>query len=132
MIIAERIWCEFLPGVFVDFYGELAVLLGQATGWDLDANQLRETAGRIVAARQLFNIRAGWRPEEDTLPARFLDRPLPDDPRAALSRQRLGELVTAYNCARGWTPEGWLDAGYLAQLGLDRFPDPSNFKTQTF
>ena len=32
-----------------------------------------DTARRIVAAKKLFNIRAGWTPAEDTLPARFFD-----------------------------------------------------------
>jgi hypothetical protein len=45
---------------------------------------------------------AGWTPEEDTLPARFLSTPLPNDPAASLSRERLDGLVAEYHRQRGW------------------------------
>ena len=73
----------------------------------MTADELRATAARIVTLRKVFNVKAGWRPEEDTLPERFLADKLPEDERAVLSRERLGELVTAYNLARGWSKEGW-------------------------
>jgi aldehyde:ferredoxin oxidoreductase len=48
-------------------------------------------------------VLAGWTPEEDTLPQRFLDTPLPGDPAAALTSDRLQELVAEYRRQRGWT-----------------------------
>ena len=45
---------------------------------------------------------AGWTPAEDTLPERFLDTPLPNDPAAVLSRERLHALVAEYHRQRGW------------------------------
>jgi aldehyde:ferredoxin oxidoreductase len=39
---------------------------------------------------------------EDTLPDRFLTDPLPDDPAARLSRERLATLVAEYHRQRGW------------------------------
>ena len=47
------------------------------TGWDVTADELAVTAERIVTARKLFNIRAGWTPDEDTLPKRFLNESIP-------------------------------------------------------
>ena len=76
------ILCKFLRGVFADFYSEAAEMLRLVTGWDVTAQELRTTAGRIVTARKRFNIRAGWTAEEDTLPPRLLDRALADDPQA--------------------------------------------------
>jgi aldehyde:ferredoxin oxidoreductase len=90
------------------FFAESAEMLRLVTGWDVTADKLRATAKRIVAAKKQFNILAGWTPAEDTLPARMLRQPLPDDPQAALSPERLGTLVRAYNEARGWTAEGWV------------------------
>jgi aldehyde:ferredoxin oxidoreductase len=55
-----------------------------------------------VAARREFNVLAGWRPEEDTLPERFVTSPLPNDPAAALTSDRLQELVAEYHRQRGW------------------------------
>jgi aldehyde:ferredoxin oxidoreductase len=101
-IMDSLILCKFLRGVFEDFYGESAVMLGAVTGWDVTGDELRETARRIVAAKREFNLRAGWTPAEDTLPERFLKTPLPNDPGAALSRERLDALVAEYHRQRGW------------------------------
>jgi aldehyde:ferredoxin oxidoreductase len=75
-------------------------MLRSVTGWDVTADELRDTAARIVAAKQQFNVLAGWTPEEDTLPQRFLDAPLPDDAAAHLSRERLEALVAEYRRQR--------------------------------
>ena len=77
-------------------------MLRAVTGWDVTADELRETARRIVAAKRQVNLLAGWTPEEDTLPERFLSTPLPNDPEASLSRERLQELVAEYHRQRGW------------------------------
>jgi len=97
------ILCKFLRGVFTDFYGEAADMLRLVTGWDVEATELRETARRIIAAKQQFNLLAGWTPEEDTLPERFLDTPLPGDPTAVLTSDNLRALVAEYHRQRGWT-----------------------------
>jgi len=98
----SMILCKFLRGVFEDFYGESAVMLGAVTGWDVSGDELRETARRVVAAKREFNLRAGWTSAEDTLPERFLKTPLPNDPEASLSRERLDALVAEYHRQRGW------------------------------
>jgi aldehyde:ferredoxin oxidoreductase len=100
--------CKFLRGVFSDFYVEAAEMLRLVTGWAVSAEELRATAARIVTAKKRFNILAGWTPAEDTLPDRILHQALPEDARAQLSPERLGNLVQAYNRARGWTPEGYV------------------------
>src|SRR5688572_8944406 len=99
-IMDSLILCKFLRGVFTDFYGEAAGMLQKVTGWDVTADELRDTARRIVGAKRQFNLLAGWTPDEDTLPERFLNTPLPDDPAAALSRERLNELVAEYHRQR--------------------------------
>jgi aldehyde:ferredoxin oxidoreductase len=48
------------------------------------------------------NLLAGWTPAEDTPPERFFNSPLPNDPEAMLTRERLQELVTEYHRHRGW------------------------------
>jgi aldehyde:ferredoxin oxidoreductase len=107
-LMDSLILCKFLRGVFSDFYAEAAEMLRLVTGWDVTAEELRATAARIVTAKKRFNIEAGWTPGEDTLPARLLTDALPEDARARLAPERLATLVQAYNAARGWTPEGWL------------------------
>jgi aldehyde:ferredoxin oxidoreductase len=101
-LMDSLILCKFLRGVFDDFYAESAEMLRLVTGWDATAGELRETARRIVGAKRQFNLLAGWTPEEDTLPDRFLETALEGDPAATLSRDRLGALVTEYHRQRGW------------------------------
>ncbi len=101
-LMDSLIICKFLRGVFDDFHSEAAAMLRSVTGWDVNAEELRETARRIVAAKREFNTLAGWTPAEDTLPERFLNAPLPDDAAASLSRERLDELVSEYHRQRGW------------------------------
>jgi aldehyde:ferredoxin oxidoreductase len=101
-LMDSLILCKFLRGVFDDFYAESAEMLRCVTGWDVDSGELRETARRIVSAKRQFNVLAGWTPAEDTLPERFLDTPLPNDPAASLSRERLAALVAEYHRQRAW------------------------------
>ena len=101
-LMDSLILCKFLRGVFTDFHAEAADMLNRVVGWDVTAGEMRETARRIVAAKRQFNLLAGWTPQEDTLPERFLDAPLPNDPAAVLSRERLEELVAEYHRQRGW------------------------------
>ncbi len=108
-LLDSLILCKFLRGVFSDFYEESAAILRLVTGWDVTASELQQTAKNIVTAKKRFNILAGWTPAEDTLPERFLSSPLPEDPRSELSPERLQTLIKAYNLARGWTAEGWIE-----------------------
>jgi aldehyde:ferredoxin oxidoreductase len=101
-LMDSLIICKFLRGVFEDFYAEAADMLQRVTGWDTTADELRETARRIVGTKRQFNLQAGWTLVEDTLPERFLNTPLPSDPTAALSREQLGDLVAEYHRQRGW------------------------------
>ena len=118
-IMDSMILCKFLRGVFSDFHTEAATMLNLVTGWNVDPEELQTTAARIVAAKKLFNIQAGWQPADDTLPDRFLSEPLADDADATLSREQLQALIIAYNRERGWSDEGWLNSDSLADLKLD-------------
>jgi aldehyde:ferredoxin oxidoreductase len=117
-LMDSLILCKFLRGVFSDFYAEAAEMLNLVTGWNATPDELRATARRIVTAKKQFNMLSGWQPNEDTLPERFLDQPLPGDPEALLTADRLRELITAYNAARGWSPDGYPPADQLSALRL--------------
>ena len=94
-------------------------------GWELSTDALKTTSERIVAAKKLFNIRAGWTPAEDRLPGRFFDSPLTDDPQAKLSEDQFHRLVSAYNVQRRWTEDGWIPDAEMDRLGLSKwFPSP--------
>jgi aldehyde:ferredoxin oxidoreductase len=107
-LIDSLILCKFLRGVFTDLYAESAELLRPITGWDVNADELRAVAQRVVTLKKLFNEREGWSLAEDTLPRRFLSEGLPDGASAGalLPRERLEAMIREYYRCRGWTADG--------------------------
>lgn len=116
-LIDSLILCKFLRGVFEDLYAESAELLRAVTGWDVDADELRTTARRVVNARKSLNLREGWTRAEDTLPPRFLVEG-PDPSAPTLSQGRLDAMIAAYYAARGWDDQGVVPTSVRQALGL--------------
>ncbi|HEY3895783.1 MAG TPA: aldehyde ferredoxin oxidoreductase C-terminal domain-containing protein [Pseudonocardiaceae bacterium] len=117
-VMDSMILCKFLRGVFDEPYQEWATLLQVVTGWDVDAAELRATARRIVLAKRMFNLREGWTPAQDWLPARLLREPvqLGSGRVAALTPARLREMISSYYAIRGLDQEGRPASGALADL----------------
>ncbi len=114
----SMILCKFLRGVFVEPYHEWAGLLRVVTGWDIDAAELRATARRIVLAKRMFNLREGWTPADDWLPARLLREPirLGSGRDATLTPARLREMIDGYYAIRGLGHDGRPDDDAVADL----------------
>jgi aldehyde:ferredoxin oxidoreductase len=123
-VMDSMILCKFLRGVFDDPFREWAELLASVTGWDLDGDELHRTAVRIVLAKRMFNLRAGWTPADDWLPPRLLDNPLElsSGRIAVLTSDRLRAMVDAYHTARGLDSDGLPDAASYADLHLTAIP----------
>ena len=104
----SMILCKFLRGVFDDPFTEWATLLRLVTGWDIDADELRATAQRIVLAKRMFNLREGATAADDTLPPRLLATPLElgSGRVATLTADRLQGMVAGYYAARGLDEHG--------------------------
>jgi aldehyde:ferredoxin oxidoreductase len=119
-VMDSLILCKFLRGVFSDPFGEWAALLSAVTGWDTDGAELRQTARRIVLAKRAFNIREGWRPEDDWLPERLLTEPVAvaSGRVATLTPDRLRGMIDGYYAARGLDGEGRPGEAALADLLL--------------
>lgn len=115
------ILCKFLRGVFEEPWPAWAELLSPVTGWDLDADELRSTARRVVLAKRLFNLREGWTRADDRLPERLLTEPLElaSGRTASLTPGRLDTMIAAYYEGRGLDDEGLPLERTLAELGLD-------------
>jgi aldehyde:ferredoxin oxidoreductase len=121
------ILCKFLRGIFADLFAESADLLSHVTGWDVTAEELRQTARRIITLKKLYNIRAGWTPAEDTLPERFLSESLPGgvSAGATLPRERLEEMIRAYYAERSWDEQGYVPQDLIQRLDLVAVVGPS-------
>jgi len=119
-VMDSLILCKFLRGVFTSPFDEWAALLASVTGWDVTGEELRATARRIVLAKRVYNIREGWRTEDDWLPDRLLNEPLtlPSGRVAALTADRLRAMIDAYYTMRGLDPRGRPDPAALADLYL--------------
>jgi aldehyde:ferredoxin oxidoreductase len=122
-IMDSLILCKFLRGVFAEPWDEWPGLLAPVTGWDVDADELRRTARRIVVAKRLFNLREGWTRAEDRLPERFLTEPLELDSgrEATLTEDRLTAMIDGYYDGRGLDRDGVPEPRTRIQLGLDLF-----------
>ncbi len=115
-VMDSAILCKFLRGVFDDYYAEVADLLAAVTGWPVVADELRETARRIVNARKCVNLREGWTRVEDTLPPRCLAEATGGP---SLSRGRLDSMIAGYYQGRGWDGEGRIPAELRRSLSLE-------------
>ena len=115
------ILCKFVRGCFADFYAEVAALYSALTGFEVTPAELRRAGERITNLKKAFNIREGWRREDDTLPPRILSDTLPDGAAqgVGLSRAELDLMIDSYYRARGWTPDGLIPEEKLRELGLD-------------
>jgi aldehyde:ferredoxin oxidoreductase len=120
-VMDSLILCKFLRGVFSEPFDEWAGLLSAVTGWDTSGAELRQTARRIVLAKRAFNLREGWRPQDDWLPERLLSEPLTiaSGRVATLTPERLRDMIDGYYAARGLDGDGRPDQASLANLRLD-------------
>lgn len=120
-LLDSLILCKFVRGALEDLYADSAALLHAVTGHPFDGDDLRRIAASIVDLRKAYNIREGWQPALDTLPARFLDEPLETGPArgARLPRERLEAMIARYNVLRGWSREGWIPVSRLEGLFED-------------
>ena len=76
-----------------------------------------EAGERIWNLERIFNLKAGVRPEEDTLPERLLKEPISDGPSKG-HVHKLAELLPEYYKERGWSKEGVPEEAKLTALGI--------------
>jgi aldehyde:ferredoxin oxidoreductase len=119
-VLDSLIVCKFLRKCFTDFYAEAADLIHKVTGWESSGAELRRTGERIHALKKLFNIREGWKPEDDWLPPRLLSETLPGGVAqgVGLSTEELREMILGYYRARAWDARGFIPEEKLQELGL--------------
>jgi len=88
------------------------------TGEDTDEEKLLETGDRIVTLERLLNLKLGLIPQQDTLPRRFIEEPVPEGPSAGEVID-IDKLVSQYYGVRDWDKlTGRPSKEKLATLGL--------------
>jgi len=92
-------------------------LFNAVVGEDWTTEELLKAGERIWNLEKIFNLKAGIKPEEDTLPKRLLEEPIPEGPSKG-HVHRLSELLPSYYQVRGWNEQGIPTEEKLAELGL--------------
>jgi aldehyde:ferredoxin oxidoreductase len=96
---------------------DYAELLNKATGFNYSVDEMMQAGERIWNIERQFNLKAGLTAEDDTLPKRLLEEPIPAGPNKG-HVHRLGELLPDYYKLRGWTEDGIPTDEKLKELGL--------------
>ncbi|MFA4965604.1 MAG: aldehyde ferredoxin oxidoreductase family protein [Thermoleophilia bacterium] len=94
-----------------------AELAEAVTGLPVSAADLYLAGERIVNLERLFNLRCGATEEDDRLPVRFTEEPLPDGPGAGRTVD-LWPLRHEFYEIMGWGQDGVPAPAKLAELGL--------------
>jgi len=98
--------CKFFiyAGIYID---HLAELLSAATGWHIDGQELLKVGERVMNLQRLFNMREGFRREDDLLPERMKQKPAfgfyKNEGRCAI--KDFEGMLDEYYTARGWDTE---------------------------
>lgn len=88
------------------------------TGIEMDAEHILKAGERINNLERLLNLRLGLSPSQDTLPARFIEEPLPEGPSKG-EVIRIGGMVQEYYQLRKWDPvTGYPSEEKLNELGI--------------
>ncbi len=105
---------------------EVVDLIESATGWDFNVPDFREIGERIYNLERAFCVREGLRREQDVLPARLMEDPLPDGPAEGmrLDWETMEMMKDSYYHRRGWDlPTGIPTPEKLRELGLEMVID---------
>ncbi len=92
-------------------------LLNAIVGVNWTKEEMFTAGERIWNLERVFNLAAGIKPEEDTLPKRLLHDPITEGGSKGHVAQ-LAEMLPAYYQERGWTPQGIPTKEKLAALAL--------------
>lgn len=96
--------------------------LNAVTGWDLDYDGYHRIAERQWNMIRCFSAREGFTRQDDQLPRRFMEEPIPEGPMkgAYIPRETLERLKNDYYTYRGWSLEtGNPSREKLCELGLE-------------
>jgi len=114
--------CKFFMycGIYID---HLAELLSAVTGWNIDGQELLKVGERVINLQRLFNMREGFRREDDLLPERMRQKPAfgfyKNEDRCLI--KDFEGMLDEYYKARGWNAKtGIPTKEKLMELELDR------------
>jgi aldehyde:ferredoxin oxidoreductase len=101
-IFDTLILCRFYRDLYS--WEELEKLIALVTGRTFSKDELRRKAASIATMTRQFNLREGLKPEDDRLPARLHNEPLPSG--HTLTSEEMRAMLKEYFEQRGWDDSG--------------------------
>jgi aldehyde:ferredoxin oxidoreductase len=119
--------CKFIRRCFTGkadragAWPSIANLINATTGWNFDYDDVDLIGVRAHTMKKAFNIREGWKAEDDELPYRWRHDPMTIGPSAGhvVTDEELAYLKKIYYKAKGWTEDGFIPKQLLIDLGMD-------------
>jgi aldehyde:ferredoxin oxidoreductase len=121
----SHIWCSFancaLLCLFVQYtFPQVLQLVEGVTGWNSSVWDLMKAGERAATLARAFNVREGFTPDDDRLPARFhtalAEGPLKG---VAIDEEQLRQAKRCFYGIMGWDPNtGIPTPGKLDELGI--------------
>ncbi|MCK4495577.1 MAG: aldehyde ferredoxin oxidoreductase C-terminal domain-containing protein, partial [Candidatus Aminicenantes bacterium] len=94
-------------------------MVSGTTGMDFSTERLEKIANRVAVLERIFNLEAGIKPEEDTLPERFSIEPiLVKGKEKLLPKEVIAKLRNDYFEAQGWDEQGRPTQSILESLKI--------------
>jgi aldehyde:ferredoxin oxidoreductase len=116
--IDSLVICKFAHMAVSEEY--FARALSAVTGLDFSTGDLIRAGERVWNLERLYNLREGFTAQDDTLPPRLLEEPVPDGPSQGWV-SKLEPMLTEYYRARGWDNQGVPTRKKLEELDLAEF-----------
>jgi len=120
-IIDSYIICKFTRGIYEND-AEIAKVYELVTGIPITEEYINTRGDAIVTLSKCFNIREGWKREDDHPPQRFFELAHTKGPNKGVTLKEDGyqKLLSGYYEARGWDPKTGIPTdATLKKLGLD-------------
>ena len=96
----------------------LTLTMNYATGAEYTEESLLQAGERIFNLERMFLIKAGFTKEDDTLPKRMLEEPLPDGGGKGHVTE-LDKMLPDFYRVRGWDKNGVPTPSKLKELGIE-------------
>ena len=101
-IFDTLILCRFNRSIYQ--WEDLSESIKLATGRSLSTAELREIAADIATMTRQFNVNEGWQLQDDLLPKRLHDEPLPSG--HSITAEEMNYMLNDYYKLRGWNSQG--------------------------
>ncbi|MBU2499508.1 MAG: aldehyde:ferredoxin oxidoreductase, partial [Proteobacteria bacterium] len=102
-------------------YTQFSRLIAHVTGLCVTPKELKRAGERIYTLERSMLVKSGISRQDDTLPKRYFDEPIPEGPAKGevISREDFSRMVDEYYQLHGWDENGVPKKDTLKRLGLN-------------